>query len=347
MSEINDKRVISDFRNITFSNYKKNVAKKELTKTLYESKVEDSCYWSSELICAGHFSDLWDIIIIFTSRFINIGNPKLPIYLDLRFKNFKDILLNGYIDNELSLRNNNKIRNIFCEIICILCNSNKKPIFNTLPNKDFIFNISELSNKLKAPSVEYSSIVFLKNDPNELFIAINELAYHISEHSLNTIDCFFWIDWIIEYDIICKKKKKPILCEKRNFIPVNEKYQNDIIWIIWDLFLKKTSGNKIKNRIIECLLNLFTIRYTSGCKKRRKYLLYNSINVIIENINYNIEINSKKQNVETIINKISIIYKQIKKNEIPPESNYLVDNIEKKSNLNKTLEKLEMMNKVK
>ena len=93
MSEINDKRVISDFRNITFSNYKKNVAKKELTKTLYESKVEDSCYWSSELICAGHFSDLWDIIIIFTSRFINIGNPKLPIYLDLIFKNLKYLLV--------------------------------------------------------------------------------------------------------------------------------------------------------------------------------------------------------------------------------------------------------------
>jgi hypothetical protein len=76
-------------------------------------------------------------------------------------------------------------------------------------------------------------------------------------------------------------------------------------------------------------------------------LLYNSINVIIENINYNIEINTKKQNVETIINKISIIYKQIKKNEISPEPNYLVDHIEKKTNLDKTLEKLEMMNNIK
>ena len=347
MCEINDKRIISDFKNITFSNYKKNIAKKELTKTLYESKIEDSCYWCAELICAGHFSDLWDIIIIFTSRFINIGNPKLPIYLDLRFKNFKDIVVNGYIDNELSLRNNNTIRNIFCEIICILCNSIKKPVFNTLPNKSFIFNMEELSNKLKAPSIDYASIVFLKNDPNELFIAINELAYHISSESLNTVECFFWIDWIIEYDIICKKKKKQLFCEKRLFAPVNEKYQTDIIWIIWDLFFKKTNENKIKTRLIESLLNLFTIRYTSGCKKRRKYLMYNSVNIIIEIINFNIEINNKNKNEENIINKISIIYKEIKKNEILPESNYLINNIEKKSNLDKTLEKLDIMNNIK
>ena len=69
----------------------------------------------------------------------------------------------------------------------ILCNSIKKPVFNTLPNKSFIFNMDELSNKLKAPSIDYASIVFLKNDPNELFIAMNELAYHISSESLNTV----------------------------------------------------------------------------------------------------------------------------------------------------------------
>ena len=347
MSEIYDKRIMSDFKNITFSNYKKNTAKKELIKTLYESKIEDSCYWCAELICAGHFADLWDSLIIFTSRYINIGNPKLPIYIELRFQNFKDILIDGYIDNELELRNNTKIRNLFCEMICVLCNSNKKPVFNTLPNKNFIFNISELSNKLKAPTIDYASIVFLKNDPKELFIAINELAYHISSDSLNTVECFFWVDWIIEYELVCKKKKKPIFCEKRLFVPVNEKYQTDIIWIIWDLLLKKSNGNKIKTRIIECLLNLFTIRYTSGCKKRRKYLIYNCINIIIETINYNIEIIHKKQNVENIVNKISIVYKQIKKNEIQPESNYLVENIKKKTNLDKTLEKLDMINSIK
>ena len=54
---------------------------------------------------------------------------------------------------------------------------------------------------------------FLKRILNELYIAINELTYHISNESLNTVDCF-WIDWIIEYDIICKKKKQ-LFCEKK------------------------------------------------------------------------------------------------------------------------------------
>ena len=91
---------------------------------------------------------------------------------------------------------------------------------------------------------------------------------------------------------------------------------------------------------------MFSIRYTNGCKKKRKYLIYNAVNIVIENINYNIDIISKKQSIQNIVSKISIIYKQIKKNEILPESNYLVNHIEKKSNLDKTLEKINIMNSI-
>ena len=115
--EINDVR--DNFNKISFSGYQKSKVKLELLKCLENSKVENSCYWSAELICAGHYIDLWELIINYSCKNINLGNPKLAIYLELRYNSFKN-LINSYNSRELQLRNNETIRNLFCEIICVL-----------------------------------------------------------------------------------------------------------------------------------------------------------------------------------------------------------------------------------
>jgi hypothetical protein len=345
MIEINDTREMKDFKSISFSGYKRSDVKKELISSLQMNKMEPACYWSCELICAGHFSDLWNIILFHYSKNIHLGNPKFIIYLEKRIENFKRIVNGGYVDNEMRMRNNENIRKLFGEIVIIVCLSTQKHAFQQIKlDKDSTFDLSSISEKFKAPHTKYADPIFLRDDPKEIFIALNELSYHLSNESLNSIESCYWIEWIIEYQNICQKKKKKCLCERREYVG-NDKFQKDLIWIIWDIFFYYVKNNQQKNKLIQGLLELFTLKYTSSCNKNRRYILYTAVSILVENVNFNINLVNDKLKVSNILEKLDNIYKQVKKNEIAPKTDYLFINNTSKSNLDKTIEKLNMMDK--
>ena len=274
-NEISDKRSIKDFKGITFSKYKKADAKKELLNNMSNGKIEPACYWAAEFICAGHYADIWEIIILFCSKHIHLGNPKLPIYLDLRLDHFKQILNGGYQENIIKMRNNNKIRKLFGEIISVLCLSKKKNTFDNIKISKDDFNITKITYNLKADSTQYATKIFKKEDPTELFIGTNEFFWNILKEQKNSALACWWLEWILGFEDICKKENKKYSAARRSNMPVDTNFQKDVIWIIWECLLYEANNrSKGLHKIVTAMLNIFCLRYKPGVRKRRKYLSF-------------------------------------------------------------------------
>ena len=357
LTEINDIRAENEFRGMTFSAYKKTDVRKELLNSLSSSKVEPACYWSAELVCSGHYLELWDIIIIFVSKYIHLANPKLPLYIEMRFESFKSILSNGFIGNELRLRNHPKMRALFAEIVCVLCNSKRQHKYDSITiKKKEEYDITTMSHKLKAPRVDYAQEYFRTRDPKEIFIAVNEFAFHISSDSKNTLQACYWVEWITEFETICKSKKETCRCERRAHIPVDDKLQFDPIWIIWDIIIARSESpdenhTVLTQKIIKSLLRLYCIRFTPGVRKKRRYLIYFAISLLTTEYDGKIEMINDRLVIETAVANINGIYKQIKQHEISPDTDYLFSSAgysggssDKNGDLERTIKRLEALN---
>lgn len=333
-------RTLKHFKSISFSGYKKQSVCKELIKAVMNKKIEDVLNWTSELICSGHYLDLWECVFSIMSQYIHIGNPKLSMYIFKRYLSFKDIILSGYQGNELLLRNNESIRILFSEIMFILCYSRKEYALQSIKLSLEELELTSITHCFSSDNVHYLSSVYTNLDPKELFIPLNELAYNVSKKVQSTHNSSYWLEWILAYEKKCKKNKRKLVCKTRSHVPVHDSFKSDVIWVIWDIIhdaSKKLSTTYQKT--IDSLYHLYCVRFSLSSKHKRKLILYHAFLVLCEKVDYTLPIIQSNVSFSEIKKGIPKIFQTIKKHEIH-ESGLNIQS----TNINNTSKKIQLLN---
>ena len=91
-------------------------------------------------------------------------------------------------------------------------------------------------------------------------------------------------------------------------------------------------------------MELFCIKYTSATSRKRRYILYFAVALLTEPFSCAGDIIADKSVLESVMQHINNVYKQIKKNEHSPNTEYLFSGIDRENNFEKTVQKIELMN---
>jgi hypothetical protein len=74
--------------------------------------------------------------------------------------------------------------------------------------------------------------------------------------------------------------------------------------------------------------------------------MYFAVALLTEQVPTDIDVITKKETIQVVVTKIHEIYKQIKKNEESPNTDYLFSNLDKVNNFEKSLKKMEMLSEI-
>ena len=344
-TNISDVRGPDEFRTSTFSGHKRTAVRKELVAGISGGHVESACHWSAEMLCSGHGCDLWGAIVSSASTTIHCGNPRLSIYLARRFDEFKGLVSGVYAQNELRLRNNPRVRVLVGEMMAVLCSSRKRHPFEKVKfDGDLAFDIADIEARLSAPTMEYAETVFKEDDPKEIFVSINELAYCLSQPCADAPGACYWIEWILHMDKARRLEKNPLIAVRRNQGSVAEKYETDAVWLAWEALVHAagTRESPLLASAVQALVRLFSIRFTPSCKVQRRFVLYWAVSLVCYGADWTEPLVRRPAVIEQVTRNINAVYAEIKVNEVPPSTSYL-EGAEGPTSFDRTADRLEQL----
>lgn len=262
---------------LTYGKFKLTEAYKQLIDNLRRGYIDKSLLWSIQINISYEFNRLNKKLIDFYFSDINISNPNVIhlIYSDnliynlevLKFyKNNKDILS--------TYHNHQIIRNHLAQFVSVLTLSDKKkiPSLEKIKDEHFNFNLDTTRQRIKYSGNNLSNKI-LKNDDNQnIKVPVNEILNILlnNDHQIaSQSQALFWLAWIYEYD----KRYKTLYTTRKLHDKVNDKYLNDVSWILWEIILYFDELHNLQNNIIKKMLDIYADEFKPSNKSRKKNII--------------------------------------------------------------------------
>lgn len=320
---INDVRDYTQFKDKSFSGFKKSQVINVVLKSIESKKIEQACHWTTECIISGYSNSLLDKLVIFSSKIIHINNPNIPEYILRKvniFRNQMALLDPKNKDRFILLRNSQMIRNMFFDIVSTLALSLKTKRYDKYSkiNIDEDFKYENMKKRICAEMNVLPDHIMRFNDPDEIKLIINEIFTMCKNKNFGYDRCCFWILWLLKWEAQHKKKKIPWNVDYRDVKEVDEKYRCNVIWIVWDVIKEEVRlrDNINITKQIDCLYQLFTQDYTHGKRNGRLPLVFHAIGYLTHDINFDIPVRTNFKIFVQVQCNVNKMFESKKKNEI-------------------------------
>lgn len=291
--QIFDYRKSEAFKKMTFGNYQKCDVLSAFQKSLNNGNIDETCHWMVELLVSGYIDEIWYKLLSIASKNINIANPSLPQYLYYRYSQYINLINKPTFEGDflIKTRNVQEIRNHLAEIIAIIAVSSKNSINKTIKITTEEFRVDNFKAQLDA--IEYKLVIpiILQEDPSEVKMVANEIAYRLKESYSSFTRCNYWLHWLLEWEKICSKKCGKFQCGYRGKNYIKPQFAHDFIWLVWDVIFqevnnrKSYNNNKTQNQI-RALYELYCYQFSASNKKKKIFLVIHAFLLLTMEVNW-------------------------------------------------------------
>lgn len=274
---IQDSRPYTEFKQKTFSGYKKRDVMNSLIRSIQSKQIEASCYWLLEAVLSGYVVETWENLLYYYSQTIHKNNSKLLAILFEKHKLMKQFTDSLSKKELLELRNNQVVLHLLITVIVLFIQTKLDCQFKEPKLKSQDFQAELLPFKLNSDMSLLPDAIVNFGEPPELKMIANEIFYHCKKQSTEKV--IYWMSWLLEWERLNIKNKIQWTLKPRT-ANVRDKYKQDIVWIFWDIIYSQINAKSKYKQSVDQLYFLFCDSFDKTKRKRKLVFLWNAVYLI-------------------------------------------------------------------